>query len=427
MDWRRFACQPDQRETGATLLGVVGIALVLSLLTASILSFTLQSAQSVLFNREHTQALYNARMGIDSAVELIDYELSTSALPVTNAQLVNLVNLVNADLGSLSSPPFSASVSVESNPANMLHISSSGFFEHAAVSLTLDAKLPVSGSALSQVFAKNASGFASVSISGTGGAAVSMSGNGLGTVSVNGSTATVNGFSHLQEISNHGNVFLSSGDNVSMWVKGSNNAVGFFKDPPSYRNLIVTGNNNWTFGDVKGTAIVTGTNAAILGNIGGPLIVAGSGAVIYGNTHCALITGNNVTVTNNVKGNLVITGNNVNIFGNVKPGESNQNVVITGNNVTIYGNVVGHLIATGTSEVIWGNITKGLTAIGPIGPNSPDGQNVTVYGKVPHGGVSQFKPGPITIQTTCLGTVTLQFGTTGGGVTLIPSSSTVSG
>ncbi len=423
MDWRRFACQPDQRETGATLLGVVGIALVLSLLTASILSFTLQSAQSVLFNREHTQALYNARMGIDSAVELIDYELFTPSPPATNLQLVNLVN---ADLGSLSSPPFSASVSVESTTANTLRISSSGFFEGATVSLALDAQLPVSGSAFSQVSAKNASGFAGVSISGTGGAAISMSGNGLGTVSVNGSTATVSGFPNLREISSNGNVFVSPGDNASTWVKGSNNAVGFFKDAPSYRNLIVTGNNNWTFGDVKGTAIVSGNNVIVFGNIGGPLIVAGSGAVIYGKTHCALITGNNVTVTNNIKGNLVITGNDVNIFGNVEPGKSNPDVVITGNNVTIWGNVFGHLIATGTNEVVFGNITKGLTAIGPIGPNSPDGQNVTVYGRV-HGGVSSFVPGPITIPTSCLGTVTLQFGAAGGGVTLIPSSSTVSG
>ncbi len=434
MDWRRFLCHPDQRESGATLLGVVGIALVLSLLTASILSFTLQSAQAVLFNREHTQALYNARMGIDAAVELIDHELSISTprvspvSPVTGAQLTSLAKAVTSDLGELSSPPFQVWVSVATNVANTLSIRSRGFSQNAAVTLKMNGALSLPGSGSYQVSATGSDGSPNVSISGTGGAAVSVSGNGksVGTVSVNGSTATVSGFPNQQNIQGDNHFFppldAKSDNKASVWVEGSYKLL--FGGQP-YDNLIVTGNFDGTLGNVKGTAIVTGAHAAILGNIGGPLIVAGSNALIYGDTHCAVITGNNVTVVGNVKGNLVITGNNVNIYGNIKPGESNGDVVVTGNNVTIRGNVGGHLIATGTNEVVWGKITKGLTAIGPTG------QNVTVYrNRKVEGGLSQFRSGPIKISTACLGAVTVQSGADGtgnGGVTLIPSSSTVSG
>ena len=413
VDWRRFAFQPNQRETGATLLGVIGIALVLSLLTASILSFTLQSAQSVLFNREHTQALYNARMGVDAAVELIDYELSAASPPATIAQLVPLVT---ADLNKLSSQPFQVTFSSSQNKtANTLEITSKGIFGGAVVVLTMDVAVSFPSSGSYQVSATGAADSPNVSISGTGGATVSVTGTGSAAVSVNGTTATVSGFSNQQNIQDNYNFFVSPVRDVSAWVEGSYN---FVQGVP-FRNLIVTGNGNWTFGNVDGTAIVSGTNAIIFGNIGGPLIVAGSGAVIYGNTHCALITGNNVTVTNNVKGNVVITGNNVTIYGSVKPGRANQDVVITGNNVTIYGDIDGHLIATGTNEVVWGTIKNGLTE---------NGQNVT-YGRV-RGGISQFQPGPITIQTPCLGQVTVQSGANGkinGGATLIPSSSSVSG
>ncbi|MHB1682430.1 MAG: hypothetical protein ACYCYO_06310 [Bacilli bacterium] len=423
MMWRRFAHQRDQRESGATLLGVIGIALVLSLLTASILSFTLQSAQAVLFNREHTQALYNARMGIDAAVKFMQAEVTSTTMTSANGG-TNLANAVNSS-SQISGEPFAVHVSVvpQTSPPSqntlVMAIASTGTAGQASVLLTVNATLTASSGSgggtagtVSQIqipnFPRNIS---KVTISSMNSASVQIFGSGKGSVVVNGASATVTGFPNLQPLSGSGST-QSGPVNGNLWISGTNDTV----TSAINGTAIITGDGATLQKPVNGTAIVTGSSETLDGNINGPLLLFGSDSTVNGSTNCgAIITGNDTMIMANVNGALIITGNNTTIYANI-----NQELVVIGNNMTVYGTINGKFIATGTGEVVNGTVNQGITEYN---------NDVTVNGRV-NGQITQFNGKSIVVNTSCMGSVTLNFSASSTGaptVNLNFSTATISG
>ncbi|MHB1628399.1 MAG: autotransporter outer membrane beta-barrel domain-containing protein [Bacilli bacterium] len=424
MDWRRFLCHPDQRESGATLLGVIGIAVVLSLLTASILSFALQSTQAVRFSIDHTQALYNARMGVDAAVELIRAEVTSTTMTSANGG-TSLADAVNPSLSQISGRPFAAQVSVvpQTSPPSrntlVMAIASTGTAGQASVLLTVEATLTASsgsgggttGTASKVQIPNFPRSISKVTVSNTNSASVQISGSGQGSVVVNGASTSVTGFPNLQTLSGNGSI-QNHPVNGNLWISGTNDTV----TSAINGTAIVTGDGATLQRPVNGTAIVTGSGETLDGNVNGPLLLFGSGSTVNGSTDCgAIITGNDTTISANVNGALIITGNNTTISGNI-----NQELVVTGNNLTVHGTINGKFIATGTGEVVNGTVNQGI---------SEYKNNVTVNGRV-NGQITQFNGKPIVVNTPCMGAVTLKFAAPSSGtptVSLNFSSAAISG
>ena len=454
-----FASQPHQRESGAALLGVIGIALVLSILTASILSFSLQSAQAVRLNHDHTQALYNARMGVDAAFELIRTDVTSTTMTSATGG-TDLATAVNNSLLQLSGKPFAITVyaktpqaSPTSSPSQntlVMTIVSTGMAGQASVLLTVDATLTATsgsgegenGKALQVLIPKfpNFPGN-STSFSGSSQNSTSVRINSHGDVSlvVHGmslsGSGTVFNYPYQQELSGHGST-QNQPVNGNLWIKGNDDLVtatingnailtgnGATIQQPVNGDVIVTGNGATIQQPVNGTAIVTGSNATLNGAINGPLLLFGSGSTITGTINQgAIITGNNTTIKATVDCPLIITGNHTTITGTI-----NNGLIVTGNNTIVKGTINGYFnatgtgfIATGKDEVVNGTVNNGITEYN---------NNVKVNGQL-NGQITKFNENPVTVKHSCMGLIKLQFGAPSAGaptVTMNFSTSKISG
>ncbi|MBX5436466.1 MAG: hypothetical protein IRZ33_04525 [Alicyclobacillaceae bacterium] len=429
--WLALAASRLRDETGASLVVAVGVVLVAVALSAGIVMHLQRSWQAVVYEQRRTQALYNARMGIDAAVALINKDLTTNAF--TSSRYTQFQSQVNDDLQALMQPPFQAQVAVsapqtdsQGNKTLTILLTSTGtaqpgvFGEASTVELRMQATamLPASGGSggggsggsttPSAVTISDVAvgGVANVSVSGTGSTPVSLSGGSGGTVIVNGtSSAQVYGFPNLVQVTDNN----SHPINGTLWLSGD----GAVQSGPVNGIAVVTGNNAKVSGPVGGAAIVTGSNVSLFGPVNGPVLLMGTGDSVSGPVQCALVTADNVVIAGPVNGNLIVTGNNCTIQGPVA-GE----VIVTGSHLTIAGNVNGNgtyaMIALGSNEIVQGIINGNVIMLG----NNVSAQHI-------NGTVTQYSGQAITADDRCLGKVTLQFSS--GQLQIQFSSATISG
>ncbi len=408
------------QEQGATLIAVVLLIAVLAFAAAAILSYVSQSYQSAAFDRHRTQALYNARMGVDAAAALIVNDANAINLQ-SDAADSRLQAAVEGDLAELElkAPPFADVVKMGRLVAGAIPITlqATGVSGHGAVTLTESGhiQLPTSGTGggvgqvASLAMASNLKDIGAMSVSNTGATPVSATGKkGGGSITVNGASAVVSGFSRLNVVSAvYSNSQVIPPDTATAWIKGSLDSVAGV----ATRTAVITGTNDTLRLLSARTIVVTGSGATVdtLGT--GTALLLGTNDSLNGSITCGgVVAGNSDALAGpDIRGPLVVTGNNVVIGSPQRSVRIHGELVLAGNGITLYGDVSNPhkkavaVLATGQNEMIHGSVH------GNIVENNSD---LTVTGPV-QGTTTPFSGGQsVTVAGHCLGAITLNFAAT---------------
>ena len=448
--------QDASHEQGATLIAAVLLIAVLALAAAAILSYVSQSYQSAAFDRHRTQALYNARMGVDAAAALIVKDANAVNLRSDSAHS-RLQAAVEGDLAELElkAPPFADVVTVGRPVGGAMSVTlqATGVSGHGAVTLTESGRiqLPASGTGggarqvASLTIVSHLKDISSLSVSNTGATPVSATGeNDGGSITVNGASAVVSRFSRLNVVSAvYSNSQVIPPDTATAWIQGDHDTVA----GSAARTVVITGTGDTLRLLSARTIVVTGSGAAVdshgigtvllLGNndsLNGPITCGGivtgngdvlSGSPVYGNSGNENSGKQNSNDGNSskssgkgssgedrskkmpyIKGPLVVTGNNVVIGSPQWPVRIHGELVLAGNGFTLYGDVSNShkkavaVLATGQNEMIHGSV------YGNIVENNSD---LTVTGPV-QGATTPFPGGQsVTVAGHCLGAISLNF------------------
>ncbi|GGJ09556.1 hypothetical protein GCM10010885_18340 [Alicyclobacillus cellulosilyticus] len=419
----RFVRGEVCREDGASFLLALAVSLTAAMLTAGILTALQRAWQAVTYEQLQTQALYNARMGIDAAVELLKQDVTNAAF-TSSGTAAQLASQVTSELQALQSPFYASVVyntgplqDAQGNSSIQLTILSTGTSEQAGVfgerhsvqvQMALILRLPAGGtgggaggggSTVSGVTISSSgslgANIGNLSVTGTGTVPVQYTGSGSGTVTVNGSSASVTGFSPPPQ-----QITSSNKDPINgmAWISGN----GVVQKGPINGSAIITGSNVQVTQPINGAAIVTGSNVT-LDNVNGPALLMGNGITVNGNVQCALVTGNQVTIQGNVNGDLIVVGNQCTVQGQV-----NGSVLVTGSGLNITGGINGRspyaILVLGSNEMVGGNINGNVIK---------NGNNLS-YSRV-NGTVSDYNGQSLSLGNTCFGDVTLVTSAAGSG------------
>ncbi len=393
--------RPD--DEGASLVIVMAVFLVVSLLFASVFTYLERSSASVRFETGHTQALYNARMGVDLAVELLKQDASADSF--SNPGMDQLQSTVEGALSAAenSGSPFTTRVTLSqlnqkttgktvTSASMVAAIQSVGKILGASVTLNLSAPMQYeapsksngSGSNHSQgspdvtITAGDSSPIGCISTTGSN-RACEVSGDGGIQVSDKSGRAsvTVPAVTSLTTVSTHQIVFSSPSSNV--WVKGDNAVLGeFVLDPDNAMTkitgaTIVTGANDLLYSWIHGPLIVTGSAATLWAHVNGPAYLYGNDTHFTGTITCgAVIAGSNVNVTllGPITGPMVVLGDNVTITSLFYP---IQDLVIVGSSFKLIGHVSGTVSEWSGQPITVSDNCFGLARITSSGGGSGTG------------------------------------------------------
>ncbi len=429
---RSIVTAGTSRDEGATLIAVVVLVAILALFASAILSYVSQSYQAAAFSRDRTQALYNARMGIDAAISLVERDAGALDLKSGTAY-TQLQTAVNSDLKQLGAPPFTDVVTVGPPVAGVFPVimRATGVSGRGVVTLTepggIQAAGPGTGSGGGNVasvsIASSLQDVHDLSVSQPGAPPISLTGTGSGSIVVNGAAASVTGFGHgdshnqLTVISAvYAGVRLREGA-AAVWIQGGGDTV----KGSSPHVAVVTGANDTVILNELHLLVATGQNATINAATGTALLL-GANDTQNGSVTCgALVTGNGAVLTGpKINGPLVITGNDVVVGSPQQPVSINGEVALIGNGITVYGDVSNPsgtaVLAIGQNEAIHGSKPSKTAVRGNI---TDYNNNLTVTGAV-RGSTVQFPGGQSVViggnkqdgtdgQGQCLGTVTVNF------------------
>lgn len=447
-------------EGGLALIAVLMVVAVAGLLIAASVGLIGQAGRAERYTAVHTQALYNARMGVDTVLYFLSAEEPTifggSGPSAAQSQIAS-------DLASLNDPPFAVTVAigavssstnasgatVETAPVSIHSVGTAEAGSASArVTLTIQAAVTSTASGTSGSGTGSSSG-STQSESGS----ITLSGGSLGTgpnISLSGSGVSV---SYSGSSSANGSVTVtSSGASVSMpnlttvdttygtssrpingnaWIEGSGNTI----DSTIDGTAVITGSSNTVNRPINGEAIVTGSSTTLNQPVNGPLLMTGSGGTINGTLNCGgVITGDNETITGTVNGLLVLAGSDDTVGSAGKHTVLNSGVILIGDSNSLYANVSPitmtvngqseslAIVAAGQSEtvtgVVNGNVAEynhDLTINGTLNGTASSISSTETFG------VNTSCPGDlaITVQPTQtssgqsgLAYVTLSFGST---------------
>ncbi len=340
-----------RRDGGAALLITLALTAVIGLMLAASLALIRQAGSAEAYESLHTQALYNARMGVDAALYYLSHDAADLARQQGNSQLQAAVE---NSLAQLNQPPFQVSLTVD--PLTTHHGESAAAVAIASTGIAGSGAQPVRvtlsvGGAVTLVSrggggSGNQQEAGSLTVTSSPGPNISVSGGPIG-VAVHGSQGNKG---KKEKPGSLVKVIISaSGTAVTMTDK----PAPITKNNTTFKQAIkgnawIDGSNDTFNNSIQGDAIVQGSNDTFNDKVDGTAVISGGHTTVNNTLNGETIVSGNRTVLNGpVRGPLIVTANDVKVKGKLSCG-----AVITGNNVSLEASVDGPLILAGTGDQV---------------------------------------------------------------------------
>ncbi len=447
-------------DGGAALLITLALTAVVGLMLAVSLAYIRQAESADTYASLHTQALYNARMGVDTAL----YYLSHDAADIAQANGNRAIQSAVEDaLQQLNQPPFQVTLDVSpltthhGKTAAAVTVASTGVAGPGAqpvrVTLSVQGTITVvsrggggapGNSEETGTLTVTASQGPNITVSGDpltvtvkrpsnrkGHGHDDGSGSGQVTITASGTAVTMPSLTSITK----SNTTLPVKIHGNAWIRGNHDTI----DGSIHGTTVISGVYGEINANLHGETIVSGDDTTLTGRVQGPLLVTANDVTIRGSLHCgAVILGNNVHIdASSIQGPVILAGTQDQVGRTQHPVSLHGGLVLVGDQASVYATVkTGSfgkpfsktaVISLGQNESLTGTVTgqiaevAGSLSFHPTGKShgTPSQHSVTTISATQTVGWKKTCWGPITLSvapaaanSSGLSHVTLHYGST---------------